>query len=185
LKDQLYLVNDSAEATSHKAESTCQLDVQSWYRRVYALCQSRLRMPADAEDAAQETFLRGFRQIEELRDEQALGAWLRRIASNVCVDFVRRRKVRETSLMDIETVASCEHREECDRENKDRNEMIRALVANLPEHLAEIILLHYYEEMTYDQMAEWLGIARSTVNERLSKARKLLRQQLALMEDAR
>lgn len=180
MKDKLHPVNDSVEANSRKAESTCQLDVPTWYRRVYALCQSRLRLAADAEDAAQETFLRGFRQIEELRDEQALGAWLRRIASNVCVDFVRRGKVRETSPMDVESVASGEQ-----RVDEDRNEVLRGLVADLPEPLAEIILLHYYDEMTYDQIAEWLGIARSTVNERLGKARKLLKQQLTLMEDAR
>ncbi len=48
----------------------------------------------------------------------------------------------------------------------------------LPEELREIILLHYYEQLTYDQMAQWLGVARSTVSERLLKARQLLREQL-------
>ncbi len=63
----------------------------------------------------------------------------------------------------------------CDQESREQMEQ---LVHALPETLREIVLLHYYERMTYDQMATWLNVARSTVNERLSKARQLLRQQL-------
>ena len=57
------------------------------------------------------------------------------------------------------------------------------LVNALPDPLREIVLLHYYENMTYDQMAEWLDVARSTVNDRLSKARDMLKRQI-LMENA-
>ena len=56
------------------------------------------------------------------------------------------------------------------------------LVHALPPQLRETILLHYYEDMTYDEIANWLGVARSTVNERLSKARKLLRLKLLSQE---
>ena len=173
-------MNDSAAASSQRPEPSCQLDVQFWYRRVYALCQSRLHSATDAEDAAQETFLRGFGQIDQLRDQQALGGWLRRIACNVCVDFIRRQKVRETSPTDIETIAGGKS-----SSTDSQNATLRRLIEQLPEPLAEIVLLHYYQEMTYDQMAQWLGIARSTVNERLRKARTLLKQQLTSMENAR
>ena len=67
--------------------------------------------------------------------------------------------------------------------DQDEREHILFLIGNLPEELREVILLHYYQRMTYDELAEWLEVARSTVNERLSKARRLLKQQLLAAED--
>ncbi len=162
--------------------ASCQLDVQHWYRRVYALCQSRLISAADAEDAAQETFVRGLARIGELRSAEALGGWLRQIANNVCIDMIRRQKVRQTSATDVQSVPD-DHVTEATTKRDEREHLI-ALIGALPEPLREIILLHYYDNMTYDEMAAWLNVARSTVNERLSKARHLLKLQLVSTENA-
>jgi RNA polymerase sigma-70 factor, ECF subfamily len=158
----------------------CPLDVQLWYRRVFALCHSRLLSAADAEDATQETFVRALGCLHELRSPAAMGGWLRQIAHNVCVDTIRRQRVRQTSPVNLNEVAGVPLEAACGRES--REQLVR-LVHALPESLREIILLHYYESMTYDQMATWLNVARSTVNERLCKARQLLKKQL-VMEDA-
>ena len=107
-----------------------------------------------------------------------MGGWLRQIAHNVCVDTIRRQKVRQTSPTDLDEVAgvSAESAESaCKRESREH---LVQLVHGLPESLREIVLLHYYDSMTYDQMAAWLNVARSTVNDRLSKARQQLKQQL-------
>ncbi len=162
--------------TEHPCEqSSSQLDIQFWYRRVYALCQSRLISTTDAEDATQETFVRALSRMHELRSQDALGGWLRQISQNVCVDIIRRQSVRATERLEINEIARIENETAIDRESRDH---IVQLIHSLPETLRETILLHYYDEMTYDQMASWLNVARSTVNERLSKARQLLKQQL-------
>lgn len=153
----------------------CRLDVQLWYRRVFAFCHSRLISPADAEDATQETFVRALARLHELRSPAAMGGWLRQIAHHVCVDTIRRQRVRQTSPANLDEVAGIPSEAACARES--REQLVR-LVHSLPESLREIILLHYYESMTYDQMAIWLNVARSTVNDRLSKARSLLKKQL-------
>ncbi|MEM7311517.1 MAG: sigma-70 family RNA polymerase sigma factor [Planctomycetota bacterium] len=152
--------------------SESQLDISVWYRRVYALCQAKLISQSDAEDAAQETFVRGIARLDELRSQNAMGGWLRGIARNVCVDLIRRNKVRQTSGEPIETLAA--------KANNSTNEskQLNAYIGQLPDPLREVVLLHYYEEMTYDQMAEWLDVARSTVSERLSKARRILKQKM-------
>ena len=156
--------------------SECQLDVQFWYRRVFAFCHSRLISSFDAEDATQETFVRALSRIHELRAQAAMGGWLRQIAHNVCVDTIRRQKVRQTLSTDLNEVAGKSTEPACKRESREH---LVHLVHALPESLREIVLLHYYESMTYDQMASWLNVARSTVNDRLSKARQLLKQQLS------
>lgn len=130
---------------------------------------------ADAEDATQETFVRALGRIHELRVSAAVGGWLRQIAHNVCIDTIRRQRVRRTTPTDLNTVAGSPSDSDVHR---DSREHMLQLVHSLPEALREIVLLHYYDSMTYDQMAEWLNVARSTVNERLSKARHLLKQQL-------
>jgi RNA polymerase sigma-70 factor, ECF subfamily len=151
------------------------LDIQFWYRRVYALCQSRLKSISDAEDATQETFVRALGHIHELRSHDAMGAWLRQVAQHVCIDMIRRQAVRATVPVEIQEVASIESDAAV---HCDSREHIVRLIHALPETLRETILLHYYEEMSYDQIASWLNVARSTVNERLCKARQLLKRQL-------
>ena len=157
-------------------EASYQLDVQFWYRRVFAYCHSRLISPIDAEDATQETFFRALTRIHELRSPAAMGGWLRQISHHVCIDMIRRQKVRQTSPADFDEIAGVTA--ESVGHHEHREHVVR-LVHALPESLREIVLLHYYDDLTYDQMATWLNVARSTVNERLSKARQLLKQQLA------
>ena len=113
--------------------------------------------------------------IDQLKSSLAMGAWIRHIARNVCIDMIRRKKVRQACCMDVRDMVVPDPAAAVER---DQQEYVMQLVHALPEPLREIILLHYYENMTYDEMAEWLGVARSTVNERLSKARHLLKQQL-------
>ncbi len=153
----------------------CRLDVPYWYRRVFAFCHARLISNADAEDATQETFFRALDKVHELREPAAMGGWLRQIAHHVCIDTIRRHKVRQTWPANFDEVAGVAAESACSRESREH---LVQLVHALPEPLREIVLLHYYENMTYDQMAVWLNVARSTVNERLGKARLLLKKQL-------
>ncbi|QEG38365.1 RNA polymerase sigma factor [Roseimaritima ulvae] len=166
-------------------QQACQLLVQRWYRCVYAYCQARLLLVTDAEDATQETFVRGLKRLHELRSPDALGAWLRGIAHHVCVDTIRRHKTRRESLADVDRLPTTHGHSaaESQVDRRDRDDHLLCLIYQLPEELRESIFLHYYDCLTYDQMAAWLGVARSTVNERLGKARNQLK--LALLDSER
>ncbi|WP_197454562.1 RNA polymerase sigma factor [Stieleria varia] len=157
-----------------------QLDIQVWYRKVFALCQTKLISASDSEDATQETFLRAISKWHELRSGAALSGWLRQIARNVCVDMIRRQQVRRTDGTDVETISEVNDVDGVVR--SETGDQLMTFINELPEAHREIVLLHYYENMTYDDIAEWLGVARSTVNERLSKARNTLRNRLAATE---
>ncbi|MCA9138906.1 MAG: RNA polymerase sigma factor [Planctomycetales bacterium] len=161
--------------------SPIQLEVHLWYRRVYAFCQSKLISAADSEDATQETFLRAFSKLHELKVSAAMAGWLRQIARNVCVDMIRRQQVRRTAHADVQMV--CDVNTSDGVGNRETREQLMRLIAELPEGHREVILLHYYDNMTYDDIAAWLGVARSTVNERLSRARHTLRIGLAKAEN--
>ena len=149
--------------------------IRHWYGRVHALCQAKLRSRADAEDATQEAFLRAIAGRHRLKNPDAVGGWLRGIANHVCVDVIRRNQRQPISPQICDASAPDDSQTAQEREEQRR---LIDLVHQLPEVYRETILLHYFESMTYDEIASWLGVARSTVNERLSKGRQKLKQQL-------
>lgn len=150
-----------------------------WFRRILALCQSKVAA-SDAEDLAQDVFVRGYSNLSSLANPEQFGPWLRSIAHHICMDWCRARMHHKPSIsLNVEleiagVVASVDQAIAA-----DEREMIAQQVALIPDDLREVILLRYYANLTYDDMADWLGVARATVNERLAKARALLRIRLA------
>lgn len=157
---------------------------QRWQRRILALCHARLPQFADAQDAAQETLLRGWIHLPELRDGQRLAAWYRGIAINVCHDATRGRRRRLAVLADHHQANLLARRPidsqpETGRiEQQEEERELWCALRELDEPLREVILLHYFDSLTYDDMSIWIGVARATVQERLSKARAQLRRRL-------
>ncbi len=165
-------------------EALSQLDFEQmvcdWYGRVFAYCRSQLRLRQDAEDATQETFVRGLGLMRRDRTIRTAGPWLRSVAHNVCVDTIRRKRIRDASSFEDETMAvrpgsSTEHQR---IDDLDEQQSIVNAIHNLDDPLREVLMLHYYNSLTYEEIANWLGVARSTVNERLGKARRLLKDRL-------
>ena len=138
-----------------------------------ALCRSRLHFCQDAEDAAQESFLRIWKGLSALNDIDRFDAWLRSVAINACTDL-HRKQPKQSYREDIDQCAmAAPNQRETDA--IDEREYIKSLVAELDAPLSEVLLLFYYDELKYDEMAQWLNIARATVQERLAKARQKLR----------
>ena len=152
-----------------------------WAARVLAVCRARLGSLSAAEDAAQETLLRGFQSLHSLEHPEKFGAWLRGIAVRVCCDWLQNRRNHEQPRtfdngfepLDVADppVQQLEHTE-------SRQKLLSEVLA-LPEELRETILLYYFDDVTYLDLAEMLGVSRATVNARLAKARSLLAKRLA------
>src|SRR5690606_25028196 len=102
--------------------------------------------------------------------------WLRGIASHVCHDWYRNR--RPTVPLADEHIARGDVRPDEIFARSDERHLIQRSIQELPPKLQEVVFLFYYDELTYDEMAQWLGVARATVNQRLSKAREALRLRL-------
>lgn len=150
-----------------------------WYRRILALCQSKL-LSHDAEDLAQETLVRAYSRLSTLANPDQFGPWLRAIASHLCADWCRDRiRQRRDVAPDWQADLVIDTPTADGSLAADERAIVVQQVASIPEDLREVILLRYYEDLSYDEMANWLGVARATVNERLAKARALLRIRLA------
>lgn len=155
-------------------------------KRVYNLC---LRMSANADDAldlSQEAFLKAWKSIGQYQFEASFSTWLFRLTSNVCIDFLRRKKRRqETSLTEnFDDSEDGAERSVLDPQplpeqqaitNETRLELACAMAALAPDH-REILQLRVVENLPYEQIAEILGVRVGTVKSRLARARISLRK---------
>ncbi len=137
------------------------------------LCYLQLQDRALAEDAVQETFLKAYRGFASFRGDCSEKTWLTRIAVNTCRDFQRGAWFRHTDRrVTPEMLPAGEVQP--DPEDLD----LSLAVLRLPRKMREAILLYYYQDMGTEEIAEALGIAQSTVSNRLRRGREKLRKLL-------
>ena len=156
--------------------------VRHFQRAVYRVAYALTRNASDADDLAQETFVRAYQAIGRFRAGEPLYPWLARIAVNQAYSLHRRRKRRpETSIEPLVEAGRQWAGEDDPAENaaeSERNEMIQAAFAGLsPEHQA-VLALRVVEGLSYDEIAETVGVPVGTVMSRLSRARAELKARL-------
>jgi RNA polymerase sigma-70 factor, ECF subfamily len=143
---------------------------------VFNVCYRLLHERAEAEDMAQETFIRARERLHTFDEERVFGPWVRRVAANVCLNHLESQK-RMVEL-DEERDTDESHRPETQVEGRERSEQIRAALASLPAHYRVVIELRHYQGLSYDEIAAELNIPLSDVKSHLFRARKLLAEKL-------
>jgi len=160
--------------------------VRRWECKIYALAAGFLGSPEDARDATQETFIAAYRNLQGFRGEAKVSSWLHRIAVNQCISRQRRARARpETGVEDeLEArgegfLATGDQASPARRaETGERAEAVRRAVASLPPELREVVLMKEFEGLTFQEIADALGIPLSTVKSRLYTALGQLRLRL-------
>ena len=158
--------------------------VRRWAARVLALCHARVRNAAAAEDLAQETLLRSFRGLKTLADPDRFGSWLLGIAARTCLDWLKNSQRTEVSY-DVLGEAAEEGIEAKNVEPRDREQTdeLMAEVQCLPEAYREAIMLYYYQDCTYQELADLLDVSAATINARLTKGRAMLRERMGVLRN--
>ena len=154
-------------------------------KNVYNLCYRMAGNPDEAMDLSQETFLRAWRCLDQYQFASAFSTWLYRLCSNICIDFLRRRRRQQTVPLTFEdadgeeqtyAVPDAQPLPEEQVELKLTRETLAAAMAQLlPEHRA-VLQLRVVNEMSYEQIADVLDIQIGTVKSRLSRARNQLKK---------
>ncbi|HEV2706534.1 MAG TPA: sigma-70 family RNA polymerase sigma factor [Pyrinomonadaceae bacterium] len=160
--------------------------VRRWERRIFALACGMLGSQEEARDATQETFLAAFRNLRGFRGEAKVSSWLHRIAVNQCITRQRRARVRsETGIEDEQELAGERFLATPDEatpagaaERREQTEAVRRAVSALPPELRAVVLMKEFEELTFQEIADALGIPLSTVKSRLYTALGQLRLRL-------
>jgi RNA polymerase sigma-70 factor (ECF subfamily) len=146
--------------------------VRRYQRRIYGLAYQHLRDPDEAQDLAQEVFVRLFRALDRYDPGRPFEPWFWRLAGNVAASYRRRRPAPP---VDLPVTTPADQRE-------DTLPLERAL-ADLSDDLRLPVLLHYYLDLPLDEIATALGLSLSAVKSRLHRARAILRRVLVEEED--
>jgi RNA polymerase sigma-70 factor, ECF subfamily len=159
--------------------------VHRWERRIFALAFGMLGREEDARDATQETFLAAFRNLRAFRGEAKVSSWLHRIAVNQCITRQRRAKVRNESALETEEekhaasfAAPIRYSPVRVVEGRETTAAVRLAVNSLPVELRQVVVMKEFEELTFKEIADALGLPLSTVKSRLYTALKQLQMRL-------
>ena len=155
-------------------------------KRVYGICYHMMGNREDALDCAQETMLRAFRAFDSFRQDARFSTWLSRIATNVCLDALRKRRdvvsleaAREEKGFDPPDPAPGAYAR---LEEKERKRLLRQAMEQLPPEMRQVIVLRYglhgEEPLRQRQVAERTGIGRSYVSRIEKRALEKLRREL-------
>lgn len=150
---------------------------------VYNLAYRMLANRVESEDAAQETFMRAYANLDRYDMDRPFRTWLLSITSNYCIDRLRRRRLTWLSLDEPLPPTAALHSDEAEPEDAviedERNAMIQALLAELAPDYRAAVVLHYWYDFSYAEIADVLDTTESAVKSRLFRARQTLAARLS------
>ncbi len=170
-------------AQGHDAEALGEI-YRVYVRRVFGLCRYMLESRESAEDATSEVFLKLQRSIESYDGSIPFPKWLLRVASNQCIDVLRRRKRGRLVFVEGEEgvaleAASSEPSPLSAVLSTEERVQVRDAIAGLPENYRIPLVLRYYGELSYDEIAQQLSLQRNYVAALLFRAKQELRRKLS------
>jgi RNA polymerase sigma-70 factor (ECF subfamily) len=168
-----------AQARQGDQRAFCQL-VQKYQQPVFNACYYMLKDTADAEDAAQEIFLRAYTKLNTYDDTRQFSTWLFAIASHYCIDCWKKRRWQQVPWDDLENCLSVGEMAWPDRmaQRKESAQETRAMLAALPADYRLLIVFKYWHAMSYKEMAQTLDTTTGAVKSKLFRARKILAQKV-------
>jgi len=153
------------------------------YRRVFGLCRYLLNSFDAAEDATHEVFLRAQRKLDTYDPSLPFSSWLSGIATNHCIDLLR-RKTTEKRIFELDSADATASAPSGvlsplnELVAAERGDKVRRALSQLPEKYRVPLVLAYYNEMSYDEIAAALGLGRNHVATLIFRAKQQLRQKL-------
>ena len=171
-----------ARARAGDAQAFTRL-VEAYQTPIYNLCYRMLGEAGEAEDAAQEAFLRAYTRLSRYDPQRSFKTWLFSIASHHCIDRLRKRRFAWLSLDEPPPAHPALRDREPEPETavvqREREAQISQLLARLPPDDRAVVVMRYWYEMSYEEISEATGATVSSVKSRLHRARRALGDLLA------
>jgi RNA polymerase sigma factor (sigma-70 family) len=181
------------QSALHHNDERAYTELMNNYRdSLYFMMLKMTNDPIDAEDMTIEAFGKAFRNLKNYTPEFAFSTWLFKIASNNCIDFLRRKRKNQLALdykngsdeMDFTQNIQCSGPDPEERViTKQKYKLLREIVDKIKPHYKTLIELRYFQEHSYEEIANELNLPLGTVKAQLFRARELLFQILKNSSD--
>ncbi|MBP5326775.1 MAG: sigma-70 family RNA polymerase sigma factor [Bacteroidales bacterium] len=175
-----------------KGDQRAYADLMRMYREpIYLMLLKMTNNPTEADDLTIEAFGKAFASLHLYTPTHAFSTWLFSIATNNCVDFIRKKRLQTVYLDDIRTgsevyeypIPSEAHNPEENIIHQQRVQMLREVVSQLKPRYRRLVELRYFEELSYEEIADQLNMPLGTVKVQLFRARDLLHNILTSKKD--
>jgi len=162
--------------------------VRRYQRQVANIVYLTLGSREEVQDISQEVFVRVYRSIDKFEFDASFFSWIYRITVNLCIDELRRRRVKRALSLDFLTEGTLEKEKKSKEQllasdgvmNDEKREIVLDALQKISQEHRQVIILREYEELSYAEIAAYLGISIQAVKSRIFRAREDLR---ALLED--
>jgi RNA polymerase sigma-70 factor, ECF subfamily len=157
--------------------------VEFYKDSLYGLALRILRRPADAEDAVQEAFIKAYVHIDSYRDAYSFYTWISTILTNICYSTLRARDWHVAPMPDqlLQAIRVVDQKEDPEMAMllRGRDETLRRALEALPEKYHRILMLRYWSDLSYQEVADATGQTLGAVKTQIRRATLLLRESLA------
>ena len=153
--------------------------IEAYQRPVYNLAYRMLSNSGEAEEAAQEAFIRAYTRLDSYNPNHKFSTWLLSITSNYCIDLIRKRRAVLLSIDEPlpphpSLMSERASGPEPQIMQNEQEEMVQRLLAELAPEYREAVVLRYWYELSYDEIAEMMDTTVSAIKSRLFRARRQL-----------
>jgi RNA polymerase sigma-70 factor (ECF subfamily) len=168
-------------------ESAYRILLRKYQRSVFSICLRMVRNREEAEDLAQDAFVKVFALLDRYNPAYAFSSWLFKITSNLCIDFIRKKRVERVPMDEpvqsdkgdyVRQFESSEDDPETAAIKKERNAYLSKAIGSLPPHYRLVVVLRHQEGLSYEEIAAAVGVPLGTVKARIHRARQMLRKHL-------
>ncbi len=132
--------------------------VRRYHSRIYWVARRMVKSHEDADDIAQEVFVRAYQSLENFRGESAIYTWLYRITVNLSINHLRKQKIRKlVDITDYIPFLAKDADQDSGVVRKENVSLIEEAIDTLPEKQRAVFIMRYYDEMPYEQISAILG----------------------------
>ncbi len=153
--------------------------VTRYKKLIYSVVYNMISDKQDVNDIAQEVFIRIYKSLDRYNPEYKFSTWSVKIATNLCLDILRKKKIDSISIDEMVNVSNGADTPEVKLIKKEKSELIRQAIADLPEKYRVPILLFHQNGLSYEEITEILNEPMTIVKNRLYRARLMLREKLS------
>jgi RNA polymerase sigma-70 factor (ECF subfamily) len=159
-------------------ETTAVEELLAYRETVFRICLGFSRHYDEAEDLAQEVFVKAAESAGTLKDPNRVREWLLRIARNTCIDHGKKRRTRSVLLFRFASETTVESADKAAPAEDVRVAALRKAVARLPRRLKDVFIMREYADLSYAEIGRSLNLKEGTVMSRLSRARAFVAREV-------